>query len=646
MNRREIHPSQSPLPGPGAADFFPEASMRRRHRWWFALCPLACFALPVAAGGPTREKARGTQILPETIPLRPGGGLSIRTPVARPRSVKGARSWTVETRRHRWAPIEMALSPDGALVATSGYDGMVRLWEASTGKLVRVLVGHDSYSYGMAFSSDGRYLASTGSFDYTVRIWEAATGLPVKVLKGLKDAPVVVAWSPDGSLLAAGTIESGYVHLWRVGPGTPLQTRSFGKTIVSLAFSPDGQTLACGVSQVGVNFLTAPKWEVNAQIDLKGQDARALSWSADGKQLLAGATSQTVLYDPTAKKVVRRFSWGAGALARHKNRAAVPSPAGMMYDLDTGKPGVVLPAGQATAWPADGKAIYTLSGEHVLRITPDTGKEVGRWSIAEGGTVWWFPSRPMVTGIGTPTPRVWDLTAGKLLHVLKGHTAGTTVVGWSPGGKILATGGPDKTVRVWNPATGKLLRTLTGFEGAVTALAVAGDGRIAAGSADKKVRVFARETVKPSRTFAGHAGAVQALAWGPDSSHLLAGRANHTLQLWDVRLGKEKQSIGVMAPVQSVNWAAGGKVMATCTIDRCVRFWSPANGQLLATVVADKDQMSCISAEGHYRIPNEAQTDLVCVVLTAKGMDTFAPREFAAKFGWKNNPNRARMTGN
>src|SRR5262249_29666967 len=141
---------------------------------------------------PSKEKTTGTEIFPDTIPLQPGGGLSVRTPVARPRSIKGVRSWTIETGRHRWAPIEMSLSPDGAVVATSGYDGMVRLWDTSTGRLLRVLVGHDSYTIGMAWSADGRYLATTGSFDLTVRIWEGRTGLPLKVLKGHKDATLVV----------------------------------------------------------------------------------------------------------------------------------------------------------------------------------------------------------------------------------------------------------------------------------------------------------------------------------------------------------------------------------------------------------------------------------------------------------------------
>jgi WD40 repeat protein len=704
--------------------------MRQNRLWLFGLWLLVWSPEAIPADEPTTKQPKGTTIFPDDIPLRPGGGLSVRTSVSRPRSVKGARSWTVETRRHRWAAIDLAVSPDGTLVATSGYDGMIRLWNAATGRLVRVVVGHDSYVFGIAWSADGRYLASTGSYDSTVRVWEAGTGLPVKVFKGLKNAPLVVAWSPDGSLLAAGTIESGDISIWSVASGVPEKTISSGKAVLSLAFSPDGKTLACGVSQVGVVFRSAPSLAVESQIEMTGQDPRGLSFSADGKELVVGGGKSSMVWDIAGKKIARKFDWPAVALARHGNRAAVTSPAGKMVDLDTGKSGVALPLGSAVSWSADGKAIYVLSGNDVLHVDPAKGTEVKRWSVADTETIWWTPGRAMVTGIGTTKPRLWDTATGKLLHTLEGHTAATTTLAWSVGGKFLATGGHDKTVRVWSPATGKLLHTLGGFEGAVTSLAVAADGKIAAGSADQKVRVFAAGETKLLKTFTGHTDAVRALAWSrdgrlasggldasvrlwgldgnkslpvlshagsveslafapngkwlaagasedrvtvwtypgrknvhefsapgsppnvtalawaTDSNQLLAGRANHTIQLWDLKLGKERHNIGVLAPVQSVKWTTGNRTMVSCTIDRCVRFWSATKGEIQATIVADKDQMSCISNEGHYHIANEAETELVCVVLTRTRMDTSTPAEFVAKFGWKNIPTRAKMTGN
>jgi WD40 repeat protein len=113
--------------------------------------------------------------------------------------------------------------------------------------------------------------------------------------------------------------------------------------------------------------------------------------------------------------------------------------------------------------------------------------------------------------------------------------------------------------------------------------------------------------------------------------------------VWDVKSGKTRHSIAVMAPVHSVSWAAGGTAAVTCTIDRSVRFWSAANGQIQTTLVADGDQLATISAEGHYRVPSEKETELVFVVLTKTGMDTLTPAAFAEKYAWKNNPALARI---
>jgi WD40 repeat protein len=69
----------------------------------------------------------------------------------------------------------VAWHPDGSLVATGGADRMIRVWDASTGRLLRTMTGHTELVYSLDFSPDGQRLVSA-STDQTVRLWVPATG--------------------------------------------------------------------------------------------------------------------------------------------------------------------------------------------------------------------------------------------------------------------------------------------------------------------------------------------------------------------------------------------------------------------------------------------------------------------------------------
>jgi WD40 repeat protein len=146
---------------------------------------------------------------------------------------------------HKKEPQTVAFSLDGRLIASGGNDATVRLWEVATGTQVGELDGHTDAVYSVAFSPDGRRLVSA-SFDGTVRIWDVKSHHNIGILFGHSGRVGVVAYSPNGTYIASGGYDDGTVRLWNANTlqpvGSPLTSTSV--YVQALAFSADGKEIA------------------------------------------------------------------------------------------------------------------------------------------------------------------------------------------------------------------------------------------------------------------------------------------------------------------------------------------------------------------------------------------------------------------
>ena len=172
--------------------------------------------------------------------------------------------WNAETgeirhtlRGHPWAVMSVAIAPSGQTIASGGCNSNIKVWNTNTGKELLNLNGFDedlvgltrsflddNYVYSLAFSPDGRTLAS-GGYKQPINLWNLNSGEINSNLTAHTDYVYTVAFSPDGKYLASGGSDRT-IRIWDLSKAEPIDTLGHDDMVKTLAFSRDGCTLISG----------------------------------------------------------------------------------------------------------------------------------------------------------------------------------------------------------------------------------------------------------------------------------------------------------------------------------------------------------------------------------------------------------------